>query len=429
MKKITVITVLALLCVYHNSPAQSPPTPRPLTVGDTLPDIVLQNILYHPAARAPLSRFKAPLVLLDFWSSWCGACIRLFPHMDSLQRRFGDSLSILLVNTRSRVSGDDAPKITGILEGLQKRTGISVSLPVVYDTPELDAYFPHQYLPHEVWLDSNRVVVAITGAEEVTEANIQAFLQQKDTSLHYKFDLQDFDTQTPLYVNANGGNGDFFKSRAVFTGYIEGLRNRTGLVHTDSTSRVYLFNQPLRSLLYRAYPLEMKLPANRQLLDIRQPGLLSKEGEGLSYYDRLFCYDLVVPRTSSEQLKHFIREDIRRAFTIQVLPTRKKMECWIVRKGKGIDKSFTRGGTAGWDLDETSQHKFLRNQPVASAIHVLNNFFSIPLIDKTGMTASIDMDLPANLKDEEALLQCLRQAGFRLKKVKRVVPVTLITDK
>ncbi len=429
MKKTTLTSVGALLCLYFSSTAQPPPAPRPLTVGDTLPDIMLENILYHPQQKAALSSFKAPLIILDFWSSWCGACIRLFPHMDSLQSKFGKDIRILLVNTRSKASGDDAQKITGIFDGLKKRTGITISLPVVYDTPELDVYFPHKYLPHEVWLDSNGVVLAITGSEEVTAGNIQAVLKGETLDLHYKYDLTDFDTAVPLYVNGNGGSGDYFLGRSLFTGYIEGLRNRIGMKNTDSTSRFYSFNQPLLALCHRAYPEEMKLPANRQILDLKEPGLLSRDGNGLSVYQRLFCYDLTIPRTTEEQLWAYLREDLKRVFNVRISSINQKMECWVLRAGKDATRSYSKGGSASWDIDESSVNKFMRNQSITAAIQLLNNFLSIPLIDETGLNKNIDLRLPQNLKDEAALLQCLRDAGFTLQKKKKLLPVTLITDK
>lgn len=65
------------------SPAQSTSI-LPLTIGDKVPDIVLNHVINYKAGDIKLSDFKGKLVILDFWSSWCGACIALFPHMDSL---------------------------------------------------------------------------------------------------------------------------------------------------------------------------------------------------------------------------------------------------------------------------------------------------------------------------------------------------------
>ena len=54
-----------------------------------------------PASDVTLSKIEGPglakivaghegqVVLLDFWATWCGPCLELFPHTVELQRRFG----------------------------------------------------------------------------------------------------------------------------------------------------------------------------------------------------------------------------------------------------------------------------------------------------------------------------------------------------
>ena len=80
------------------SGAQSPPI-KALTIGDTVPDITITNVYNYPASTIHLSDLKGKLVILDFWSTWCGACIEAFPKMEKLQKEFGDQLQVILVNT------------------------------------------------------------------------------------------------------------------------------------------------------------------------------------------------------------------------------------------------------------------------------------------------------------------------------------------
>jgi thiol-disulfide isomerase/thioredoxin len=56
-----------------------------------------------PASARPdwplLAGLAGKVVLVDFWASWCGPCLRSFPWMNELQQRHaGDGLVIVAVN-------------------------------------------------------------------------------------------------------------------------------------------------------------------------------------------------------------------------------------------------------------------------------------------------------------------------------------------
>src|SRR5438034_9125331 len=74
----------------------------PLTIGHQLPEIVFNSVTNYKSKTARLSDFKGKIIILDFWSSFCGSCINLFPHLDSLQQKFKNDLQIILVNTNSK---------------------------------------------------------------------------------------------------------------------------------------------------------------------------------------------------------------------------------------------------------------------------------------------------------------------------------------
>lgn len=159
-----------------------------LLIGDKVPDIVLQNVLYHSDTKIRLADLKGKLVILDFWSSWCGPCIKLFPHMDSLQREFGNKIQIILVNGKSKASKDDATKIAKIIERTRLKTGVNIQLPVVYDCEILDNYFPYQQIPHEVWIGFDGKVIAITASAEVNRKNIESILAGRKVDMPVKAD-------------------------------------------------------------------------------------------------------------------------------------------------------------------------------------------------------------------------------------------------
>lgn len=56
-----------------------------------------------PARATPdwplLKSYSGKVVMVDFWASWCGPCLRSFPWMNDLQQHYGgDGLVIVAVN-------------------------------------------------------------------------------------------------------------------------------------------------------------------------------------------------------------------------------------------------------------------------------------------------------------------------------------------
>ncbi|MCM1005668.1 MAG: TlpA family protein disulfide reductase [Prevotella sp.] len=58
----------------------------------TLPDLAGKQV--------SLSDFKGKWVIIDFWGSWCRWCIKGFPELKELQKKYGDELVILGVDCR-----------------------------------------------------------------------------------------------------------------------------------------------------------------------------------------------------------------------------------------------------------------------------------------------------------------------------------------
>ena len=179
MKKTIQIIVLAALCLFLSSAAQA--QTKPLKVGYQLPDITINNIINYKSSSAKLSDFRGKLLILDFWATWCGSCIKKFPLLDSMQVAHNDKLQVLLVSSRS--SGDTPAKISALLEKHQNAAGKDFKLPVALGDTVLKALFPHSSLPYYVWIGPGGKVIAITSSAGLTAANIFAALKNESIPL------------------------------------------------------------------------------------------------------------------------------------------------------------------------------------------------------------------------------------------------------
>lgn len=173
MNKKTILIVPALLCVYMSGVGQKINI-EPIKIGFKIPDISFQTI-NDTSAKVKLSGFKGRLVILDFWATWCTSCIRRFPEMDSLQKKYKDNIKIILVNS-AKGSGDSIGKVQSFFKSYNTQYKNNFSPLVVANDTIAYQLFPHTYLPHYVWIDKEGRLIAITAPTMVTKEVVKEIL-------------------------------------------------------------------------------------------------------------------------------------------------------------------------------------------------------------------------------------------------------------
>ena len=406
-----------------------PPQVKALTIGDTVPDITITNVYNYPASSIHLSDLKGKLVILDFWATWCGSCIQTFPEMHDLKKEFGDKLQLLFVD---RDSNETAEKVSSFFEKRRVRTGKSFEFPYALGDTILSKYFPSTTIPHYVWLDSSLTVVAITGAEEVTSANIQQFFSGAKLSLAVKNDALAYDPQKPLFIDGNGNPDGKIFYRSIFTGYKEGLGMTIGKTENanNSISKMYIINYPLFSIFQIAYPGILKYPANRTFIEVKDSVLYKRvKNKGLMM-GNLFCYELITPPVSEEKILKYFRCDLLRNFHAVPHNEKRLIKCYVLTGNKSVNKSFTAGGPSSKDTDKESLHKYIKNSPVSDLVEFLNVLLDMPVVNETGLKKNIDIEFPTDLYsyDEEKLSSFLSMHGFTLTPASRMMEVAVISE-
>ncbi|MFA6986542.1 MAG: TlpA disulfide reductase family protein [Arenimonas sp.] len=75
----------------------SGPAAAKLEVGVVPPDLLGST---PDKEEIRVSQFKGTVVVVTFWASWCGPCLRELPELDVLQRAAGDRIRIVAVNVK-----------------------------------------------------------------------------------------------------------------------------------------------------------------------------------------------------------------------------------------------------------------------------------------------------------------------------------------
>lgn len=402
------------------------PALKPLSIGDTVPQVKIDSIINYAGSSDHLAGFQGDLLLLDFWSTWCSACIRSFPKMDSLKRKY-KNLQIVLVNAQSRTTNDNRPKIERTLNTLNQRTGANISLPVIYDNEQLDSLFPVLYVPQVVWIQKNKVI-AVTGSDQVTAANIEKALVGDTINVHMKKDQFSFDKNIPLFVNGNGGTGKQMLFRSIVTGYIEGIGGWKGEhVENNKVTGCYFLNQSLLDIVEEAYPDLNIYQANRTIIESTNENFQNTADPSIKY-QHSFCYELVIPPGTQKQMISYMKEDVKRYFRVVVKNERRKMKCWVLKKSATYKAPQQKRPPGHFDLEADSRKKYVSNRSVSFVVHALNEYTPVPIIDETNTKDDISLDLPYDLTDIKGLKKAFAKAGFELKEEERETEVTVIAD-
>ncbi len=403
----------------------------PLHIGDTVPDITLTNVYNYPSSTIRLSDLKGKLVILDFWSTWCGSCIEAMPESEKLQKEFGDKIQIILVNVFPH---DDVKKVAAFFAKRKQRTGDDLNLPYSLLQSEMVPYFPFISIPHYVWIDNKGKIIATTSQNELTFLNITNALKGIVNGIHNKIDLLDFSADIPLLVNGNGGKDSDFLYRSLFTKYIEGIVVNENVIRDNSgkITRFCMFNNPPIMLLKAAYPDELNRPYNRILIECSHKTMFKpSEIYDSAYYQNLFCYDLMIPPSSLSEFQSYMKDDMKRYLGVKVVQSIRKINCLIITKKEATNPIATKGGKPEMDYAKKSIRKFMTNQPMRVLMDFLNSHSSVPLIDETGISGNIDVELPADLfhLSPVSLKSFLQKNGFTVTQKEKAIQVAVITNK
>lgn len=161
MKK-TLLVSIFLFCIITGSRAQVVGT----DVGDIAPEIDLPDLKGNLVV---LSSLRGSLVLVDFWASWCGPCIKEQPLLLKLYNTYPDKLSIYSVSMDTKKTLWQ----TAITKG--KLPWVNVSDLKYWQSPVVGDYML-QSVPLNFLVDKNGIILAKNIHGQALENKIKSLL-------------------------------------------------------------------------------------------------------------------------------------------------------------------------------------------------------------------------------------------------------------
>lgn len=427
MKKLTIAIVMASLCPIFGAKAQTSIPTVGLKIGDKVPDITIDNIISYSTKSAKISDFKDKLLILDFWATSCGSCIENLPHLNNLQSDFKVSVQILPVSYESRERVSKFFKINTNVKG--------IDLPIVVEDTAIQKLFPHQLLPHVVWIYKGKYIQQ-TDAEYVTAHNIQQILQQQPTHWDQKEDVSDFNYNQPLLpviTNKQLGNLNPIYS-AVLTGYVPGLPLVSGIV-TDSITknkRYYIINHSLLHLYALALNSKLPLMANRRIIHVADGGQLIYDKSNGYYTEwqkkNTFTYEAQFDENISTQIiKAALKSTLDCQFHLSADIRSEEVDCMVLHLSNTPQLITThKEKLISKDPDGTYNH--MDHIQIADLVYIINHLDDAPpLIDETGMKEAFDLNLSSTPKTFADWKKILSSQGFQFEWQKRALPMFILT--
>ncbi|CAI9675555.1 Thiol-disulfide oxidoreductase ResA [Elizabethkingia anophelis] len=422
-----ILSLIFILVEATTSFAQN----KSVKVGEHLPESFWTTslpVVNHSQKTLNLSEDKSKLILIDFWNTWCSACLMNIPKITSLQQKFGDRIRILPVSNQDKPALE---KFFASQNGKKFNT-----LTSVYNDFYLHKLFPHAGVPFIIWVKDGKLL-STTDATQLTEETINEILDGKQSSLQTIIQMdrkrplmlsEDYDRQKNIQLLnysffAKGpipdiGSGGTF--RTTPSGTING-RQFTNLPLWDMYYAIgfELFKQQSRE----------SFTGKRMLIEVKEPKklMLQQKADGSNDTSNLYNYEFIIPESKADSLYEYMLDDINRYSAYTVTLEKRPVQCLVLVRTSQKDKLASKGGEKRFTFPRTPS--ILRNTPLRNMINMLNGEIPIKeiFIDETGYTGNVDLEV-SGIKDIPTLRKELQKYDLDLIPAERNLLMMVIKD-
>lgn len=419
-------------------------------------DKTLRNVFNWPGGVIDLEQLKGKAIIFDFWNTHCAPCVGMLPRMDSLNNVYKDDLMIIPVSAESyRI-------VENFLVSLNKRKNTSV-FSVTGDSI-LHEYFPHQIVPHEVWLDKQHNVVAQTGHEAITPFNLRKLISgtfnNKKSSLAGQQKQLNYNNGEPFFVTLTNAlskkqsapdtikQGSFLH-QSVMT---KRLQMYPSTVYYDSALNTIVATNVNLLTLYKTAlgenRNELVFQPNRVLWDVKNPEYyhLSRAGEisfkqkierenfdqdikdsitGVWLDDHYFCYQGGLPGLKKVDAFQRMKEDLdnyfKRRFRIQVVLEKRIIDCIVIEDIKLVSNV----------KPEETKILFSDLSQLLTRLYYAFQAGSNPVVNLSSKKGPVYFDprLAVDFTDLELLNRQLGLNGLKISKRKQIIDMVVFKDR
>jgi thiol-disulfide isomerase/thioredoxin len=410
--------ILAFILFLNRGQAQ-----ERLEIGDKLPDFIFSN-LESVNKRGVLNREDNidKVLIIDFWSTWCGSCIKSIPKIQQYQQKYQNQAVFLLI-TR-----EDSTKVKSLFNRLEYLKGAEFM--VITNDTIFNKLFPHQAEPHIVWVNRRKIVCAITGGEHLFEENVNTFVKKDMISLPSVVEIE-YSPYEPLEKVVDPKK---FLLSSTLTKGKWGLSGRISYLKLgDSVHKIVATNTSLLSLYTFAWRRSIRISPHefddRVLFRTQRKELFAEYSKPDEFVNKSYCYELVQRFEDSNRAEKILLKnmqlDLDRSFqtrtSVQITPV----------KAYIIQAANSEASNKGPGYIKHLEHAvYFHNQSPATIATHLNLYekLKVPILYEGSNEYRVSVLLQKQKIGIEKIKELLKQIGLELTIQTRYLPMLVIDD-
>jgi uncharacterized protein (TIGR03435 family) len=136
--------------------------------GDAAPPLIFTGVTNGPAdTPRSLEELKGKVVVLEFWATWCGPCIKAIPHLNELQTQFPNRDEVVFLAIT-----DEPPETTQPL--VDNREFLS---PIAHDdSGKTFRAYGVRAIPRTIVISPEGIVVGVLRPDSLTRERLQGYI-------------------------------------------------------------------------------------------------------------------------------------------------------------------------------------------------------------------------------------------------------------
>lgn len=412
---------MAMLCLFLKVEAQSQiPNINTLKIGDTIPEVVWNmpmQVVNHPEGKKTitLNEYRGKLIILDFWATWCSSCISSMAHINPLKVSFKDNLTIIPITSES------PDKVLGFLKTNPTLKPLNL-LSVVSDSI-INKIFPHQSLPHYIWISMDGRFLSQASADVINAGNIKKILKGNRPDWQEKMDI---DISMPLFMGNSLPNDVKIKYYSILVeGRVSGLISGFGNSYSGKQKDLFYSNCSIKQI-YEGIAVKL-MRANGTIGSANKRIFFDLNSSDPSFNEMLFTYQYIGPLDKSESLYADALTNLNNVSGYYGRLERQKIKCLNLVIGKSIDMLLTKGGkSTNKKIGNSLQ---ITNCSITTLINRLNDIIpDAPLIiDATSFKHNIDINLDLRSPNIDSLEAQLQVFGLHLDNTTEITNVFILS--
>ena len=304
----------------------------PLKAGDIVPDAVWKiplKIVNHPEGMDTirLSDYRENrFIIIDFWATWCTNC---YAGLDSISSWVGKLPSTLFLSATT----ENKDKV---LSAYKKREWNHIG---VIEQNELQKYFPHKFVPHQVMILDGKVY-GITDGSKITIDKIRKVLDGKSITIRQKIDNLEYDYKKDFLSSiVETAEAENIGRISNIYRYIDGIGEGQYLEQVGNYSKLTVTNSSLQKIHQAFVPKDYH---HHILYDLKRPLHLkpSNDLKGGDFTDwhikHAYSYELIASsKIKKEDLYAHALEEMNRYLGLKGEYKEIEVECYFI---ENIDK-------------------------------------------------------------------------------------------